>query len=372
MAKHSSMKTDNKDDSLNQSNGFSIEELALLVEAEIRGKSKSKVYSIKPLAEASEKDLTFFAPTNKKSYGELLETAKISNAGAILISEYNENISSTQLVVKDPFAALIRISQQLNLKPKQKKGVHPTAVIGDGVSLPEEISIGAYAVIGDGVSIGKNTTIYPHATLYEGVLVGENCTIHSHAVLRENLKVGNFCIIQNGSVVGSDGFGYIPHPERGHLHIPHIGSLELADEVEIGANSAIDRGTLGMTTIGRQTKIDNLVQIGHNNQIGERTLVCGQVGVGGSCEIGSDVVLAGCVGVADHIKIDSKVRTAGMTGVSRNLSHEKSNTNTDYAGLPPVNVADWRRQAACLIKLPSLFKQFRSALKRIEKLEKSA
>ena len=288
-----------------------------------------------------------------------------------MVDRFREELSTTQLQVSNPFASLMKVANKLVNKPKPKSEIHLTAIVGENPQFHSSVSIGAYCVIGNDVTIGEGTVLFPHSVVYDGAEIGKNCTIHSHAVIRENLSIGNSCVIQNGSTIGTDGFGYIPDADRGHVHIPHIGSLILEDEVEIGANSSIDRGTLGTTVIGSQSKIDNLVQIGHNNKIGKRTLVCGQVGIGGSCEIGSDVVLAGCVGVADHMKIDDGVRTAGMTGISRNLTKEEGKANTDYAGLPPVPIGRWRRQMTSLAKLPDLLKEVRKLGKRVEKIERS-
>ncbi len=349
---------------------ISVKIIAESLNAEVFGEPERLISGIKPLVEAGENDLTFFAPTNKKSKGELHSIASGSSAGAILVSKFEENFKSTQIVCQNPLQGVIQIARTLVPETLPKLGVHPTAIVGVNCSIGEDCRIGAYSVIGDGVTIGPGSTIHPHSVIYDGVKIGEACVIHSGAVLRENITLGNAVVVQNGTTLGTDGFGYIPHPQLGHLHIPHIGTLVVEDNVEIGANSSIDRGTLGKTKIGAQTKIDNLVQIGHNNQIGQRTLICGQVGIGGSCNIGSNVTLAGCVGVADHIKIDDGVRTAGMTGVSRDLVADNEGSS-DYAGLPPVKVSTWRRQAAAIIKLPRVIKDLRDLTKRIEKLENS-
>jgi len=347
----------------------SVKIIADSLNAQVFGEESTLITGIKPLGDAGKNDLTFFSPTDKKSQAVLHSLASDSSAGAILVKEYDQQIKSTQIVCDNPLQGVITLARTLVPQAKPEAGVHPSAAIGEGCEIGENCRVGAYAVLGKGVKIGPETIVHPNVVIYDNVSIGSKCVIHSGAVLRENISLGNSVVVQNGTTIGTDGFGYIPHPELGHVHIPHIGTLVLEDNVEIGANSAIDRGTLGETRIGSQTKIDNLVQIGHNNQIGKRTLICGQVGIGGSCNIGSDVTLAGCVGVADHIKIDDGVRTAGMTGVSRDLEGN-GKRNTDYAGLPPVKVSAWRRQAAAIIKLPQLLKDIRDLAKRIDKLEK--
>jgi UDP-3-O-[3-hydroxymyristoyl] glucosamine N-acyltransferase len=226
--------------------------------------------------------------------------------------------------------------------------VHPSAKIGSGVS------IGEFAVVGPLTEIGDNVVIHPHVVLYPGVKIGPRSIIHSHAAIREDSVLGAETVIQNGAVIGADGFGYVPDAKLGLVGVPQLGTVNLGDRVEVGANSAIDRATLGTTTIGLGTKIDNLVQIGHNTRIGRFSILCGQVGIAGSCEIGNQVVIGGQAGVGDHLKIADGIRVGAKSGVVSDLT-EKG----DYLGFPPLPAQVARRVFAILPQLPDLFRKLK-------------
>lgn len=239
--------------------------------------------------------------------------------------------------------------------------IHPTAIIGENVSLGSSVSIGAYSIIGDNVSIGDETIVFPHVVIYDGVTIGPRCTLHSGVTIREFSTLGAECYLQNGATVGSDGFGYVPDPKLGIAGVPQVGVVHIGDRVDIGANSCVDRATFGTTEINTATKLDNLVQVGHNVSIGSHTLLCAQVGVGGSSRVGNQVVLGGQSGVADHVQIGDKIRVGSQSGVTSRLREAG-----DYLGFPAEPAGTWRRQRAfqsMLMKHSKKLLQFIKTLK---------
>ncbi len=332
--------------------------IAEKLSAKLIGDGDKTLSGIKPLESAGPNDLSFLQPTSRGKRAELYELAVQSKAGALLVAEEDPTIKVTQIVTPNPLAAVIGLSALFYQPPAPFSGRHPQAAIHESARLGENVSVGAFAVIGEGAKVGKNSVIHPHVVFYPGAQIGENCIIHAGAILREFVRLGNDCIVQNGVVVGGDGFGYHYVKDRGHQRIPHIGSVVIEDGVDLGANTTIDRAMLGETRIGANTKIDNLVMVGHNVQIGKETLLCAQVGVSGSTKIGSNVTLAGQVGVADHVTIGDRVRAAGQTGVAGDIP-----AGTDVGGTPHTEALAWKKLSLYMNRLPELFK-------RIQRLEK--
>jgi UDP-3-O-[3-hydroxymyristoyl] glucosamine N-acyltransferase len=331
---------------------YTVQELAQRLQAEVIGDRDKSLKRIMPLERASADDLSFLAPSSRRNQSEMLEAARRTKAGAVLVKEYDADIPATQICTPNPMAAVIGLSPLFAPAVRPEPGVHPQACVSETAVLGRNVSVGAFAVIGDFVEIGDDTVIHPHVVIYTGAVIGKQCTIHSGATIREFVRLGDDCLIQNGVVLGGDGFGYIPDKVLGHRRIPHIGTLVLDSGVDIGANSTVDRAMLGEASIGRASKIDNLVMVGHNCEIGERVLMCGMVGVSGSCKIGNDVILAGNVGVADHITIGDNVRAAAKAGITSDVS-----PNQDIAGHPQIPASSWRRQRVLIERLPELFRK---------------
>lgn len=331
-----------------------IKEIAERIGGTIQGSDTNIITGIKPLNMAGKHDITFFAPTSKRMYSQLYQIATASDAGAILVNEFLPDISATQIQVKHPLQSIIAIAPLFYKAPRPAIGIHPSAIIGERVQLGDNIAIGAFVVIGDDVHIGNNTAIFPHTVIYDGVHIGSDCVIHAHAVIREFVQLGSDCLIQSGAVIGGDGFGYLSDAQIGHMRIPHIGNVVLEDKVDLGANTTVDRATLGETRIGYGTKLDNLVMIGHNCNVGKHDLFCAQVGVSGSCTIGNAVVLGGKVGVADHTTIGDNVRAGALSGARGNIP-----PNTEISGHPWQEANAWRRSMTCVQKLPELFRNNR-------------
>lgn len=344
---------------------ITVETLCKSINAEFFGDGEVTLTAIKPLESAEHGDLSFFAPTSKKSSADLFKLACNSKASAILVAQKYDDLPQTQILTPKPLQIIISLLNKFYPKVSPAFGIHKTAVIDSTATIETNVSIAAFCVVSENTLIGENTVIYPHVVIYPGANIGKNCIIHSGAVIREGVTLGNGCVIQNGAIIGSDGFGYTPDPEVGHKHIPHVGSLLLGEQVDIGSNTTIDRGMLGDTVIGKQTKIDNLVQIGHNNHIGSRSLLCGLVGVSGSCEIGSNVILAGGAGVADHINIGDNARAAARSGIIKDVQ-----AGARVAGFPASPATWWQRMNILKARLPQIYREIKSLGKRLDELEK--
>lgn len=301
-----------------------------------------KITNIKSLDESSENDISFLNSFKQN----LVSLAQNSKAGLILVPEISKEIQAPQISCKNPMAAVIILGEIFYQKPKLDNCIHPTAIIGENCEISPTAKIGAYVVIGNNVKIGDNTQVFSHCVVYDNVEIANNCTLHSGAVVRENTILEEDVILQNGAIIGGDGFGYIPDKVLGHRRIPHVGSAIIKKNVEIGANSTVDRATLGSTIIGTNTKIDNLVMIGHNVKVGERTLLCGQVGISGSSKVGNDVILAGQVGVADHRIIGNNVKVGGKSAVTQNLED-----NMEVQGAPCIPAKEWLKVLSVLKKI---------------------
>jgi UDP-3-O-[3-hydroxymyristoyl] glucosamine N-acyltransferase len=344
-----------------------VETIAKMIGGEIHGNKEALIERVAPLDTASDKDLSFFEPTAKKQLQNFYELAQESTAAAILVQKYDPQIRATQIVTPNPLNMITRVASYFHTPVQPAGGVHHTAVIDESAKLGADVAIGAYVVIGENCVIGESTVIHPHVVVYAGTEIGAKCVIHAGAVIREHVIIGSDCLIQSGVIVGGDGFGYVPDAQVGLRRIPHVGTVVLEDGVDLGANTTVDRATLGETRIGRGTKIDNLVMIGHNNKIGSCSILCGQVGLSGSCVVGNQVVLGGQVGVADHVTIGDKTRAAAKSGIPSDTEG-----NIDLMGYPASPATEFWRQHASLKKLPDLLRQVRAQEKRIKELEQQS
>ena len=268
------------------------------------------------------------------------------------------------LEVPDPAAAMQRVLELLAPPtPRPPVGIHPSAVVADEASLGRGIRVGPHCVLGAGVTLGHNVTLHAGVVLGDGVTVGDDTELFPHVVVRERCTIGCRVTIHANSTIGTDGFGYRWDGKR-HAKQPHIGTVIIEDDVEIGSNSCVDRGKFDETRIGGGTKIDNLVQVGHNVRVGRHCILCSGVGIGGTAELGDGVVLAGLVGVADHARLGAGVKMAAMSGVSGTVP-----AGSVLAGVPAIAHRDWMRQQTALQKLPSLLKTIRDLEARLAAVE---
>jgi UDP-3-O-[3-hydroxymyristoyl] glucosamine N-acyltransferase len=330
-------------------------EITSIVRGTLHGSGAIKATVLAPLEDATAGALTLIRERSALQIRRILATTK---AAVILCPTAPEGTEipadKALIVVEKPFESLLLCMPHFFEPHPPLQGISPLASIDPSAKIGPNVAIGAFAVIGPLVELAEHAVIHPHVVLYPGVKIGARSVIHSNVSIREDCQIGSDAVIQNGSVVGADGFGYLPDPVRGLVAVPQLGNVLLADRVEVGANSAIDRGTLGATRIGLGTKIDNLVQVGHNTKIGMHSILCGQVGIAGSCEIGNQVVLGGQVGVGDHLAIVDGVRVAAKSGVTGSLSQKG-----DYMGHPILPAQLARRVFALLPQLPELIKRLK-------------
>lgn len=304
---------------------------------------------------AGEGDVTFLA--NPKYTPQIA----VTKASAIFLNEGVEAGREDLAVLraKDAYLAYTRALRLFHPERTIKPGIHSSAVIDETAEVSPEAEIGANVVISAGCRIDKGVKIFPNATIYEGVSIGEGSVIHSGVSVRENCEIGRRCIIHNNTTIGSDGFGYAKDEEKRWLKIPQVGRVVLEDDVEIGANTAIDCASVGETRIKRGAKIDNLVQIGHSCTVDEDALICSQTGLAGSSVIGKRVILAGQVGIAGHLKVGDDAVITAKSATSHDIEPGKV-----ISGIPGFDNKDWLRSTAAYRRLG----EFAQRLKKLERM----
>lgn len=338
----------------------SLGDIADLVQGVVVGNHLIRVSSLSPIDDIAPGTLVF-ADSEAN-----IKLAEASEAAAILVNQSTTVSVKPLIQVEHPVKAFIKILQHFNPPAKVTIGVHPTACIAEGVELGEQISIGPYVVIEAGSRIGNHSVLKSHIHIGQHVTVGEQTTIHPHVTIYDNCQIGSRVTIHASTVIGSDGFGY-SFVDGKHLKVPHVGHVVIHDEVEIGANTAIDRATLGATVIGEGTKIDNLVQVAHSVKLGKHNILCGFTGISGSCTTGNHVIFAANVGVSDHVRIDNGVVLGARTGVPPN-KHLKE--GIVYFGNParPKEIA--LKHELSVNRIPLIRKNIKSLTEQVALLRK--
>ena len=333
-----------------------LADLAELVGGRVEGDPDHTVEAVRTLEAAGPRDLSFL------NHPRYREQALASQAGALLVAGNlaSEDFGKPLLIVEDTAYALSVLLNRLHAPEAPEPGVHPTAVIEPGCEVDPSAHVGPYAVIGSGTRIGASATVHSHVVIGKQCEVGEGAVLHPHAVLYDRTAVGPGAIVHAGAVLGADGFGYATH--RGvHHKVPQVGRVVVEKDVEVGANSTIDRATLGETRIGEGTKIDNLVQVGHNVQTGRHCILCGQAGIAGSTQLGNYVVLAGQAGVSGHIKLGDGAQVAAKSAALTSVE-----PGTQVAGIPAVELRKWRRQSVMIARLEEMSRRIRALEKGSE------
>lgn len=338
-----------------------LAELAERVGGRIEGDPERTLEALRTLETAGPDDLSFL------NHARYRDQAIASQAGALLVGaglvasgmDDLRGDGRPLLIVDDPPYALSILLPFLHPDEAPEPGVHPTAVVAPDASVDPTAHVGPYAVIGAGSTVGARAAVHAHVVIGRQCEVGEGSVLHPHAVLYDDTQVGAGVIVHAGVVLGADGFGYATH-KGVHHKVPQVGRVVLEDGVEVGANTTIDRATLGETRIGQGTKIDNLVQVGHNVRVGRHCILCGQAGIAGSTELGNYVVLAGQAGVSGHIKLGDGVQVAAKSAALSPVEPGKQ-----VAGIPAVELRKWRRQAVLIARLEEMSRRVRALEKRL-------
>lgn len=332
-----------------------VKDLAEMVQGRVLGDETRLIDDTRALNQTTPTAISF-------AVGEYAQMLGKINCGAVIVEEEVE-ASMPLIIVPNAKAAFATILKVFHPDVKMPKGIHPTAVIGENVSIGKNVTIRPYAVIEDNASIGDNVIIYPHVYIGHNTRIGSDAVIYPHAVVHENCVVGERVVLRAGAIVGGEGFGFATQDGK-HTHIPQVGNVVLEDDVEIGSCSCIDCATLSSTIVRRGTKIDNLVHLGHNVEIGEDSFLCAQVGIAGSVKSGKNCTFAGQVGSTGHITIGDNCLFAARTGITGNVPN-----GARYAGFPMREHREWLRIEANLSKLAQMNKTIKALEKEIEKMK---
>ena len=336
---------------------YTLGQLAQALGAVLEGDAQRVVTGVASLDRAGPDEISFV--TNRK----YLALAKSSRAGALLVPADVQDLSGPLLRTPSPRTALISLLNLFHPAPPLSPGVHPSALVARESQVHPDASVGAFAVIEPRAVVGARARVFPLVYVGEGAEIGEDSTLYPHVVVRDGVRIGRRVIVHAGAVLGADGFGFV-FDGSVHQKIPQVGGLVVEDDVEIGANTTIDRATLGETVVRHGTKIDNLVQIGHNVEVGKHSILAAQVGLGGSSRVGRGVVLGGQVGVADHVTIGDGAVLGAQTGVSQDVAAGEKLFGT--WGRP---MREARRIWLAEAELPELVRRLRALERRLERLE---
>ncbi len=337
---------------------ITVKELADFLGCPFEGDGGIEIQGVASFHKAGNGDIVFLS---HHKYRDLLDQSKAS-AAIVPVEEKFDKIP----VIKseDPYYSFIKTVELFYKSYKPELGIHSSAIVSPSVKIGADVSIGALAYIGDKAKIGERTVIFPLAAVYPGVVIGNDCVVYSHVSIRENIRIGNHVIIHCGAVIGADGFGYHRMKDGSYYKVPQKGTVNIEDDVEIGANTTIDRSALEETIIQKGTKIDNLVQIAHNVEVGPDSVIAAQTGIAGSTKLGKQVIMGGQVGVTDHAEIGNNVIAAAKTGITKSIP-----ADTMVAGYPHLEIKEWRKAWASIQQLYDLKREVRRLKKKLNELE---
>ncbi len=335
-----------------------LKEIAAMLGGELEGEGELEIEGVADIEEAGPGQCAFVSSERRlKAVGTVRASAVVAPPGL--------PVPVSAVRVTDPQLAFGRLVRQFHPPSPVREGVSDKAYVGRGVKMGERPAIYPWVYLEDGVVLGARVVIHPGVYVGRGVRIGDECLIYPNVCILEGVELGCRVVVHAGAVIGSDGFGFLQDEEGRHHKIPQVGKVVIGDDVEIGANTTIDRATMGVTLIGRGTKIDNLVQIAHNVRVGEDSIMAAQVGISGSCTIGRRVMFGGQVGVADHVTVGDQAKAGGKAGL-----HGRIPSGAVYMGIPAIPVERWRRAQAALSYLPELLKRVRRLEEEFERLGK--
>ena len=339
---------------------FTAKQIAEFLDGTVDGNENAAVHTFAKIEEGVPGALSFLS--NVK-YTQYLYSTKSTIVLVNKDFKAEQPVSATLVRVDNAYESLAKLmSLYASMKPA-KTGISSLASVSEKAKIGNNVYIGPFSVVEDGAVIGDNTQVYPHVTIGEGASVGAGCILYPHVTIYYGCKIGNRCILHAGSVIGADGFGFAPTPQ-GYNKIPQIGIVELEDDVEIGANTCIDRSTMGRTVIRKGVKLDNLIQVAHNVEIGENTVMSAQTGIAGSSKVGSWCMIGGQCGISGHISLGNKVNLAAKTGVIGNLKDGET-----MMGYPAIGYRNFLRSSLVYKDLPELSKTVRQLEKEIQELK---
>ena len=342
---------------------ITAKQIADLLQGKLEGNENATINSFAKIEEGKEGAISFLS--NPKYTHYLYET----KSSVVLVNEDLElrhEVKPTLIRVKNAYESIAQLLQLYDSMKSAKKGVHPLACIDSTAKIGKECYVGAFAYIGENVTIGDNVQVYPHAVIENNAKIGNKCILYPNVSIYHDCVIGNNVIIHSGTVIGADGFGFAPKDD-GYDKIPQIGNVVIEDDVEIGANSCVDRSTMGQTIIHKGVKLDNLVQIAHNVEVGENTVMSAQVGVAGSTKIGEWCMFGGQVGFAGHITIGDKTVVAAQSGINSSIKG-----NQTIMGSPAFDYHNYLRSSVIFQKLPDMRKQIEALQKEMEELRRNA
>ena len=337
--------------------GKTLGEIARIIGGELKGDSDVVISGITNIQDAGANDIIFAVPPN-------IENAAKSLAAAVIVPKDADVLFEKPYIkVENPRAAFARLLELFTPSPKVQRGVHELSHVAKSAVIGKNVAIMPFAFIDEDAVIGDDTIIYPHTYIGRSVKTGKNCIFYSNISIYADCEIGNNVIIHSGSVIGGDGFGFVTVGQK-HTKVPQIGNVIVHDDVEIGCNTCIDCGTTGSTIIGKGTKIDNLVHVGHNDVIGENCFLVAHVGISGSVKVGNNCTFAGQAATVGHITIGNNCTFAGRSGITSDVPD-----NSVYAGFPAKPHKEWLKQEATQRRLPSLIKKIQELEKKLHQIE---
>jgi UDP-3-O-[3-hydroxymyristoyl] glucosamine N-acyltransferase len=333
---------------------MTLAELAAHLDCRLEGDGAATVDGVADLASAGPGEIALFAHPRYKA------EAAATRAAAVIVADDAPPLGRPLLRAKRPYLAFARALALLHAPPAPVPGVHPAAAVAADAVVDPAATVGPFVSIGPGARVGAGSVLESHVAVGAGSAIGRDCRIHAHVSIRERVTIGDRVVLQNGAVIGSDGFGFTRDADGRHVKVPQVGVVVIEDDVEIGANTTIDRATVGETRIGAGTKIDNLVQVGHNVRIGRDVLLAAQVGISGSATLEDRVTMGGQVGVAGHIVVGAGAIAAGQSGVTNSVEPGRFVT-----GYPAIDNRAWRKASVVFAQLPTLRERLKAVERRL-------
>ncbi|HCQ29506.1 MAG TPA: UDP-3-O-(3-hydroxymyristoyl)glucosamine N-acyltransferase [Flavobacteriales bacterium] len=341
---------------------FTAKQIADIINGTIEGNENATVSKVSKIEEGKPGTITFLGNPAYEPYIYTTEASIIIVAHNFK-PEKEINAESTLIRVENPHLALAQLLQAYQaIKEQKKRGIHPTAVIAQSATIGEDVYIGPFVVVSDNATIQNGAKLEAHAFIGENVSIGENTVINTGVKVYDDCVIGKECVIHAGVIIGSDGFGFAPNSENNYQKVPQIGNVIIEDHVEIGANTTIDRATLGSTIIKKGVKLDNLIQIAHNVVIGENTVIAAQTGIAGSAKIGKNCMIGGQVGIVGHIEIADEVKIAAQSGIGSSIKKK----GEIVQGSPAFNIGDYKRAYVGFRKLPQILDQLNQIQKDLK------